>query len=152
MKKIYIFLLCIPLLLISCGKPTQDVGTALFDFTQGYDGLSRGNLYQTANGGISMEEVLLLYDPTGGLSDGVLLSAALYLGASFDEVTELAVFDCAGSDAAIELTELCRRRAELLRQFDGDLQYTVLRYGEYIFFAALPSIQGVERLADRIFA
>ncbi len=154
MKKIFLLLLAlllVPLSLNGCASPSLDVGAALTEFTESYEKLPMGQHYTTEDGSISTERLLSLYDPDGSLPDRTVLSAALYLGCDFDEVSELALFDCAGSDAAMRVAELCHRRAAFLQHFDRDLEYTVIRYGEYVFFAALPSLDGVEKLADRIF-
>jgi hypothetical protein len=151
MKKTLIFLLSLCFLLVGCSSPPQDANAALREFTAAYGTLPMGNYYSIADGSIDKARVLKLYDPDGHLSEGKLLDAALYLGSSFDEVFELAVFDCAGSDAAIEVAELCHRRAELLKTFDKDLEYTVIQYGEYLFFAAMPSVTEVKKIANSVF-
>ena len=151
MKKIFLLLLSIPLFLTACAAPSLDVGGALAELLKSYGTLPIGNYYETADGGISETELLLLYDPDDSLPEGAILSAALYLGSSFNRVFELALFDCAGSDAAMQVSVLCHRRADFLKEFDPTLESTVIRYGEYVFFAAAPSVEGIEELADRVF-
>ena len=151
MKKLWILFLALCILLFGCAPAQRDTAAALHEFAAAYGTLPAGGFYSTENGSIEMARVLRLYDPDGHLSAGKLLSASLYLGSSFDEVFEIAVFDCAGSNAALEMAELCHRRATLLKSFDKDLEYTVIRYGEILFFAVMPSVGGVSKIANSVF-
>ncbi len=150
-----LFVLSFFILFISCGDLPNALD-AMNEFKEAY-GIEK-TVYSKSlpEGDSGYADSDFFYNMYGDGEDSVCDYAVLLLS-DLDTVGECAVFICYTEYDAILVTDICRRRMDLLKSLMGSVDVSFLsdsfikRYGRVVVMCALSDNESAQQIFDRIF-